>query len=211
PGSTALSGQRPRAWLFRIGFYRNSCPISISYGQGRFGVPGSRKQNRSHGAEALHLTWVERNTDQIEKIRAYVSGFRDFRPFPFEYFQGGTTPLFPLTPQSDRGTALLLCFCALYQNIRDEKLMRVLAYLWKEYDTDFFRLNKLPFGELQARIARLTDLEGWELWTKVPGILRSACDFFFRHGKLVPWAHGQADGEACVRIMAEEIFLMGKT
>gem|GEM_PF-1387203 len=157
------------------------------------------------------MTWVERNTDQIEKIRAYVSGFRDFRPFPFEYFQGGTTPLFPLTPQSDRGTALLLCFCALYQNIRDEKLMRVLAYLWKEYDTDFFRLNKLPFGELQARIARLTDLEGWELWTKVPGILRSACDFFFRHGKLVPWAHGQADGEACVRIMAEEIFLMGKT
>lgn len=89
--------------------------------------------------------------------------------------------------------------------------MRVLAYLWKEYDLDFFRLNKLPFGELQARMQRLTDLEGWELWPKVPGILRSVCDFFFRHGKLLPWVYAQADGEASVRTLAEEIFLMGKT
>lgn len=157
------------------------------------------------------MTWVERNRQHIENIRAYVAGFRSVRPSPFEYFQGGSTPLFPLAPESDRGTAMLLFFCALYQNIREEKLMRVLAFLWKEYDRDLFRLNKLPFGDLQARLQRLTDLADWEIWPKVPGILRSACDFCFQHGRLLPWAQAQADGEACVRILSEEIFLMGKT
>ncbi|HKP97865.1 MAG TPA: hypothetical protein VJ385_19165 [Fibrobacteria bacterium] len=157
------------------------------------------------------MTWVERNRDQIEKIRLYVSGFRNVRPPVFEWFQGGREPLFPLAPESDRGTALLLAYCALYQNIRPEKLIRVLAYLWKEYDTDFFRLNKLPFDDLQARMRRLTDLDDWVLWPKVPGILRSACDFFFRHGRLLPWVQAQADGEETVRVLCEEIFMMGKT
>jgi hypothetical protein len=157
------------------------------------------------------LTWVERNRDQIEKIRSYVSGFQNARPPVFEWFKGGADPLFPYTPESDRGTALLLFFCALYQNIRDEKLARVLAYLWKEYDVDLFRLSKLPFEDLQTRIQRLTDLDDWVLWPKVPGILRSVSDFFFKHGRLLPWVQAQADGEESVRILCEEIFMMGKT
>lgn len=157
------------------------------------------------------MTWVERNRDHIEKIRDYVSGFRSARPPVFEWFHGGREPLFPWTPESDRGTAMLLCFCALYQNIREEKLIRLLAYFWKEYGTDFFRLNKLPFDGLQARMARLTDLQDWVLFSKAPGILRSVCDFFFRHGRLLPWVETGADGEESIRILAEEIFMMGKT
>jgi hypothetical protein len=157
------------------------------------------------------LTWVERNRDHIEKIRAYVSDFRSARPPVFEWFQGGRDPLFPYAPESDRGTALLLCFCALYQGIHAEKLIRVLAYLYREYDSDFFRLSKLPFDDLQARMQRLTDLKDWDLVSKVPGILRSVSDFFFKHGRLLPWVHGQADGEETVRVLCEEIFMMGKT
>jgi hypothetical protein len=174
-------------------------------------MAGARREVRPHGAGARPLTWVERNRGQIEKIRTYIAGFGNSRPPVFEWFQGGREPLFPLEPQSDRGTALLLCFCALHQNIRPEKLIRVLAYLWKEYDVDFFRLSKLPFDELQARMRRLTDLDDWVLWPKVPGILRSACDFFFKHGRLLPWVQATGDGEECVRVLCEEIFLMGKT
>ena len=123
------------------------------------------------------MNWVERNRDHIEKIRAYVLGFQNTRPALFEWFQGGKDPLFPWAPESDRGTALLLFFCALYQNIGPEKLIRMLAALAKEYGTDLFRLNKLPFAELQAHLRRYQELEKgletWLLWEKAPGILRT--------------------------------------
>jgi hypothetical protein len=157
------------------------------------------------------LTWVERNKDHIENIRAYVLGFQNVRPPVFRWFQGGEEPLFPWAPQSDRGTAMLLFYCALYQNIREEKLVRFLAYLWKEYDKDVFRLNKAPFADLQQRVQRLTDLGDWVLWSKAPGILRSVCDFFFKHGRLLPWVQNLEDGEKAVEILSEEIFMMGKT
>jgi hypothetical protein len=157
------------------------------------------------------LTWVERNREQIENIRAYVLGFQNVRPPVFRWFQGGAEPVFPWAPQSDRGTAMLLFFCALYQNIREEKLIRFLAYLWKEYDKDVFRLNKVPFAELQERVQRLTDLSDWVLWSKVPGVLRSVCDFFFRHGRLLPWVQVLGDGEKAIEILSDEIFMMGKT
>lgn len=154
---------------------------------------------------------MERNREQIEKIRIYLAGFREAKPPVFDWFQGGKDPLFPYAPESDRGTALLLCFCALYQGIQAEKLIRVLAYLFKEYGNDFFRLSKLPFDDLQARMDRLTDLRNWEIAPKAPGILRSVSDFFFKHGRLGPWVMAQADGEETVRVLCEEIFMMGKT
>jgi len=156
------------------------------------------------------LTWVERNRDQIEKIRAYVLEFGEAHPAEFEWFQAGSHPLFPLAVESDRGSALLLAYCALYQGISARKLSQFLAYLWKEYDADFFRLNKLPFDELQARVANAPGLGEWDLRGKAPGILRSVCDFFFKHGKLLPWV-AQTGGEAAIQILADEIFMMGKT
>ncbi len=154
---------------------------------------------------------MERNPELIGKLRTYISDFQTIKPKLFDYFEGGSDPVFPLAPESDRGVALLLCFCALYQNISEKRLVRFLAYLWKEYGTDLFKLNRLPFQDLQERIQKLDDLRDWVLWAKAPGILRSVCDFFYQHGRIVPWMHGQKDAEACVHILADEIFLMGKT
>jgi len=157
------------------------------------------------------LTWVERNRDHIEKIRTYVLGFQNIRPPVLEWFAGGREPLFPYAPESDRGTAILLCFCALYQGIPAEKLIHLLAHLHEEYGKDFFRLSKLPFDELQARMEARKELKQWDILEKAPGVLRSVSDFFFKHGRVVAWVHSVADGEEVVRILCEEIFLMGKT
>ena len=157
------------------------------------------------------MTWVERNTAQIENIRTYIAGFQSQRPAPFAWFAGGATSAFPLAVESDRGTGMLLCFCALYQGIPEAKLMRLLARLWEDYDTDFLRLNKLPFESLQTKIESHPGLDFWAIRQQAPGILRSACDFFYKHGRLLPWARSVGDGEECVRILSEEIFLMGKT
>ena len=157
------------------------------------------------------MTWVERNLDHIEKLRAYISGFQNTRPSLFNWFQGGREPLFPYTPESDRGTALLLCFCALYQKISEEKLIRVLGVLWQDYDVDLFRLGKLPYADLQNKIFQIPELNEWGLRSKAPGILRSTSDFFFTHGRLVPWVQKLADGEEAVRVLCEEVFMMGKT
>lgn len=157
------------------------------------------------------MTWVERNRDHIEKIRTYVLGFRGSKPRVFDWMAGGREPLFPYAPESDRGTAVLLCFCALYQGISAENLMRLLARLHDEYGADFFRLGKLPFDDLQARIQARPELRNWDILSKVPGVLRSVSDFFFSHGRILPWINTLADGEEVVRVLCEGIFLMGKT
>jgi hypothetical protein len=157
------------------------------------------------------LTWVERNKDHIAKIRTYVLGFQNSRPPVFDWFAGGREPLFPYPPESDRGTAILLCFCALYQGIPAEKLMRLLAHLHDAYGKDFFRLGKLPFDDLQAKIQARKELRQWDILSKAPGILRSVSDFFFKHGRPADWLHALGDGEAAVNTLCEEIFMMGKT
>jgi hypothetical protein len=157
------------------------------------------------------LSWEERNPDLLERIRAYVQAFETSRPTLFEHFLGGSDPVFPLEVRSDRGIGMLLFLSSLYQNIGEGRLVRFMAYLWKHYDKDLFRINRLPFTELQAKVQALTDLDDWPLWTKAPGILRSVADFFFRHGKPLEWARQVADGERCIDILSEEIFLMGRT
>ncbi len=157
------------------------------------------------------MSWEERNPERIERIRAYVMEFRAAKPGILEHFQGGADPIFPMQAASDRGAGMLLFFCSLLQNISEGRLVRVLAYLWKQYDQDLFRINRLPFADLQSRIRTLTDLRDWPIWPKSPGILRSVGDFFFKHGRLVPWAYSIGDGEKCVETLCEEIFLMGRT
>lgn len=157
------------------------------------------------------MSWEERNPERLDRIRAYVLAFRDAKPGILSHFQGGADPIFPLPAASDRGVGLLLFYCSLLQNISEGRLVRVLAYLWKRYDQDLFRINRLPFADLRDSLKLLTDLRDWPLWPKSPGILRSVGDFFFTHGRLVPWAYAVGDGERCIGILSEEIFLMGKT
>jgi hypothetical protein len=157
------------------------------------------------------LSWARENRELLDRIRAYILEFKDSRPAFFENFQGGSDPIFPLEVHSERGVGMLLYFCALYQGIGEGRLSRVLAYLWKQYDKDLFRLGRLPFLDLQDRMKALTDLHDWPLWSKSPGILRSVADFFYRHGGLLAWVHAQGDAEKCITTLSEEIFLMGKT
>ena len=157
------------------------------------------------------MTWVERNRTHLDNIRSYIAGFQSHRPTVFRWFAGGEEPIIPLAPESDRGTALLLCFSALYQGVSEPRLMRLLAGLWREYGPEFLRLNKHPFEALQARIDSEPGLDNWSIRKQAPGILRSASDFFHAHGRLLPWARGLGNGEECVRILSEEIFMMGKT
>lgn len=157
------------------------------------------------------MTWVERNRVHLENCRAYVAGFAGRAPAAFAWFQDGPLAKIPLAPESDRGTAVLLCFCALYQGISERKLMGLLAALWEAYGPDFLRLNKLPFEDLQARIDAHPGLADWPIRKQAPGILRSACDFFYKHGRPAAWVESTGDGEACVQILCDEIFLMGKT
>jgi len=155
--------------------------------------------------------WAERNRARIGTLRTYVERFPARPPSPFEWFQGGARAEIPLAAGSDRGAGLLLAFCALYQGIPEAKLMGLLAGLWREHGTDFLRLNKLPFDALQARIDGQAGLEGWAIRKQAPGILRSVCDFFYRHGSPLAWIRSVGDAEACVQILCEEIFMMGKT
>jgi hypothetical protein len=157
------------------------------------------------------LTWAERNRTHLDNIRSYLAGFQSQKPSVFRWFTGGEEPIIPLAPESDRGIALLLCFSALYQGITEPRLMRLLAGLWREYGPEFLRLNKLPFEALQARIDAEPGLQNWSIRKQSPGILRSACDFFHAHGRLLPWARSIGNGEECVRILCDEIFMMGKT
>lgn len=157
------------------------------------------------------MTWVERNRPRLDDIRTYIAGFSAHRPSVFRWFEGGEEPIIPLAPGSDRGTALLLCYCALYQNVSEARLMRLLAGLWREYGPDFLRLNKLPFEALRDRIDAEPGLDDWSIRTQAPGILRSAADFFRAHGRLLPWVRSTGSGEECVRVLCEEIFMMGKT
>jgi hypothetical protein len=155
---------------------------------------------------------VERNPKLIGDLHTFILDFQSVKPGVFEFFQGGSAnTFFPLKPESDRGVALLLCYCALYQNISEKKLVRFLAYLWEAYGTDLFKLNRMPFQALQDKVHAFEGLENWELMPKVPGILRSVCDFFYKRGPLIAWVHKTADAEESVQVLSEEIFFMGKT
>lgn len=157
------------------------------------------------------MTWVENNTKSIQKIRAYISDFQPHKPTLFQFFQGEENPLFPDTVGSDRGIGILLFFCALYQNISESKLIELLVFLRSEFGTDLFKLNRLPFEELQKKIDSRKELSVWDLKSKAPGILRSVCDFFYAKGRVPRWIESCLDAEQCVQILSDEIFMMGKT
>ena len=157
------------------------------------------------------MTWIERNPDLIQKIRLYISDFQKIKPTLFDYFQGGRKEAFPFEAQSDKGCAILLFYCSLNQNITEEKLIQFLQFLWMEYHTDIFKLNRLPFQNLQEKIASEKRFQKWEILDKTPGILRSVCDFFYAKGPILPWIQSQNDADLSAKILSEEIFLMGKT
>lgn len=154
---------------------------------------------------------MDENTKNIAQLRTYVLDFQKVLPTPFQYFSEGAQPLFPMTVESDRGVGMLLYYSALKQGISEKKIMQLLGYLWMEYSSDLFKLNRLPFDELQGKVNAFAELNDWEFLPKAPGILRSVNDFFYNFGKIIPWVNQIKDAESCVHTLSNEIFMMGKT
>jgi len=157
------------------------------------------------------LTWVDENAQSISQLRTYVLNFQKVKPSVFDYFVDGATAQLPLAVNSDRGVAFLLYYCALKQEITEKKLMGLLVSLWNFYEADLFKINRLPFDELQSKILLHQELKDWEFLPKAAGILRSVSDFFYHFGKILPWIMEKKSGEKSIQILSDEIFMMGKT
>src|SRR5690606_32159675 len=85
---------------------------------------------------------------------------------------------------------------------------RVIAGLYHQYGTDIFRLYRLPFEALRGRTDALAAHSVVAERPRIPGILRSVCDFFYRVGPLVSWM-AAADWEQRAGEIAQEIYWMG--
>jgi hypothetical protein len=141
-------------------------------------------------------------------------------------------PVFPFTPHSDKGLGVLLLAAAVHRPAARAPSAALsataaspgrtelpegfgaegailLAALYRDYGNDLFRLNRLPFGPLQARIDVLAAHWDAEERARVPGILRSVCDFFYRVGPLSSWLEDAPDWEQRVGEIAQEIYWMG--
>jgi len=131
--------------------------------------------------------------------------------------QYGFEPLFPFAPDSDRGLGILLLAASLYKPSGSLPFgagpARLIAALYREFGTDIFRLNRLPFETLRdvvdAQGRESSDLMDADERARIPGILRSVCDFFYRIGPLSKWLAGAEDWETRVGELSQEIYWMG--
>ncbi len=159
------------------------------------------------------MNWQERNAPLVEGLNAYIDRFSAEKPTALSLFKSSDSHqgIFPFAPDSDKGLGMLLHFSALFQEIGEERLSEGLGQLYQEIGDQIFRLNKIPFDILQSTVNAVPAWRQWPLLLKVPGILRSVCDFFFTHGGLRERLSQCNDGEEEVAFLAREIFLMGKT
>jgi hypothetical protein len=150
------------------------------------------------------------DTAALRKLRQYAEPFAAWQPPIFEFFPGGKSPLFPFLPESDRGLGMLLFQAALYRPGAENWSAQVLAGLYRVLGTDLFKVNRLPFAVLQKALTGLPRWPDPEEQRRVPGILRSVCDFFYGAGGLGKWLESSADWETRARELGEGIFWMGK-
>lgn len=145
-----------------------------------------------------------------------------------------SAPLFPFAADTDKGLGILLLAASLHRpGARDTASLAssapssrhdvpagvltgfgadaaaLLAALYRDYGNDLFKLNRLPFDPLRARVdAHAADWDAEER-ARVPGILRSVCDFFYRVGPLSSWVEDEPGWEQRVGEIAQEIYWMG--
>jgi hypothetical protein len=155
---------------------------------------------------------IETTPAVIAKIRLYAEAF-DKRPPPIlAHFPGGADPVFPFAADSDRGLGILLFAAALHHPGGEAAVARLLAGLYRAHGNDIFKLNRLPFEPLRDQVNALA-AEGRgmneEARDRIPGILRSACDFFYRVGALGPWLASASDWEIRAGELCNEIYWMG--
>ncbi len=149
----------------------------------------------------------------LEALRRYAGEFEaaDRSPPVFAHFPGGSDPVFPFAPDSDRGLGALLMAAALYRPGGEALAARVVSGLYRRYELHLFKLNRLPFEPLQEAVAALVAPAGLESAERerIPGILRSVCDFFYRVGPLGAWLADAPDWEERAGMLCREIYWMG--
>ncbi len=147
---------------------------------------------------------------QLAALRKYAVPFAALRPPIFDFFPGGSRPVFPFGIDSDRGLGILLLYASLYRPGGETPAAEIVGGLFECLGLEVFKLNRIPVARLQKALAGLVRGEDLEEQRRVPGILRSACDFFFQTGSLEKWLSGAADWEDCARELSGRIFWMGK-
>jgi hypothetical protein len=163
---------------------------------------------------------IDASPAQLDALRRYAEACEasgTLRPPVFAHFSGGVAdgaadgadPVFPFEPDSDRGLGVLLFAAALHRPEGDALAARLIAGLYRHYDTGIFKLNRQPFEPLRDVIAGLAPRLDPEERDRIPGILRSVCDFFYRVGPLGPWLSSAPDWEMRAGELCHEIYWMG--
>ncbi len=145
-----------------------------------------------------------------KNIQLYFQSFSEIRPPIFAFFPGGKTSLFPFGMDSDRGMGILLLTASLYRPGGEGWSAQIIAGLFESFGVEIFKLNRIPFSKLFKALSKLPQWPDPEEQKKVPGILRSVCDFFYGVGGLGNWLSTSTDWEVNARELCESIFWMGK-
>jgi hypothetical protein len=156
---------------------------------------------------------VEASSAQIDSLRRYAEPFEQVSPPIFALFppavSGRAEPLFPFEADSDRGLGALLLASALYRPGGEAVAAHVIAALYRTFGNDIFKLNRIPFDTLRETVdAAAEGLDDADR-TRIPGILRSVCDFFYRVGPLGAWLDAAPDWETRTGELCNEIYWMG--
>lgn len=146
----------------------------------------------------------------LSHLRLYASPFANHPPVIVASFPGGKEPQFPFDIGSDRGLGVLLLYASLYRPGAESRAARILVGLYTGLGNDIFRLNRVPFEILQAVLKDLPIAPDDMEQKRIPGILRSVCDFFYRTGSLRNRLDSSEDWETIVRELSEGIYCMGK-
>jgi hypothetical protein len=161
---------------------------------------------------------IEATAGVVNIFRDYAEKFAAHPPAILDYFAradkgDSEEALFPFAPDSDRGLGILLLAASLHRPDASSSFGResatIVAGLYRHFGTDVFKLNRVPFANLQAHIEVLASGLDAEDRARVPGILRSVCDFFYRVGPLVSWLADAPDWEQRVAELSHEIYWMG--
>jgi hypothetical protein len=154
---------------------------------------------------------VEATSAQIESLRRYAEPFEQVSPPMFALFPGGSDPVFPFEADSDRGLGALLLASALYRPGGEAMAAQVIAALFRKFGNDIFKLNRIPFDTVRETVDAVPGIEGLEATdrARIPGIVRSVCDFFYRIGPLRAWLDAAPDWETRTGELCNEIYWMG--
>jgi hypothetical protein len=148
--------------------------------------------------------------DVLSHLRLYAAPFANHPPVIITRFPGGKEPRFPFDIGSDRGLGVLLLYASLYRPGAESRAARILAGLYANLGNDIFKLNRVPFEILQMALKNLPIAPDEMEQKRIPGILRSVCDFFYHAGSLGKLLDSSGNWETIVRELSEGIYWMGK-